>query len=73
EAVDFRLPPILPGAQWQLSVDTSREAPLDLFATGEEALLQDQQTYYLSPRSSVILLTRGKDGQKFQTALTEAK
>lgn len=73
EAVDFRLPPILPGTQWQLAVDTSREAPLDLFATGEEALLEDQQTYYLSPRSSVILLTRGTDCQKFQTALTEAK
>ena len=34
EAVDFWLPPVLPGAQWHLAVDTSHDAPHDLFAAG---------------------------------------
>jgi isoamylase len=58
DAVDFGLPPVLPGARWHLSVDTSREAPQDLFAAGEEPLWKDPQTYHLSPRSSAILLAR---------------
>ena len=58
DAVDFGLPPVLPGARWHLAVDTSREAPQDLFAAGEEPLGEDPQTYHLSPRSSAILLAR---------------
>jgi isoamylase len=58
DAVDFRLPPILPQARWHLTADTSREAPQDLFAAGEEPLWEDPQTYHLSPRSSAILLVR---------------
>jgi glycogen operon protein len=73
DAVDFSLPPLLPGTRWHLAVDTSREAPHDLFAAGEEPLWEDPRTYHLSPRSSVILLARGTNGQRFQTALTEAK
>ena len=46
DAVDFSLPSLLPGTRWHLAVDTSREAPQDLFAAGEE------------PRSSAILLIR---------------
>jgi glycogen operon protein len=57
DAVDFGLPPALPGARWHLAVDTSREAPQDLFAAGEEPLWEDPQTYRLSPRSSAILLS----------------
>jgi glycogen operon protein len=57
DAVDFGLPPALPGARWHLAVDTSREAPQDLFAAGEEPLWEDPQTYHLSPRSSAILLS----------------
>jgi glycogen operon protein len=57
DAVDFGLPPALPGARWYLAVDTSREAPQDLFAAGEEPLWEDPQTYHLSPRSSAILLS----------------
>ncbi len=71
--VDFSLPPALPGMRWHLAVDTSREAPLDLFAAGEEPLWEDPRTYHLSPRSSVVLLARGTNCQKRQTALTEAK
>ena len=56
DAVDFGLPPILSKAQWYLTVDTSHEAPQDLFAPGEEPLWEDPQTYHLNPRSSAILL-----------------
>ena len=55
---DFGLPPVLPGARWHLAVDTSREAPQDLFAAGEEPLWEDPRTYHLASRSSAILLAR---------------
>ena len=55
---DFGLPPVLPGARWHLAVDTSREAPQDLFAAGEEPLWEDPRTYHLTSRSSAILLAR---------------
>jgi glycogen operon protein len=58
EAVDFPLPAAPPGARWHLAVDTSREAPHDLFAAGEEPLWDDPQTYHLSARSSAILVAR---------------
>jgi len=58
DAVDFRLPAVPPGTRWHLAVDTSRAAPQDLFATGEEPPWEEPQTYHLSPRSSVILLAR---------------
>jgi isoamylase len=59
DAIEFDLPPILPGTRWHLAVDTSRETPQDLFATGEEPLWEDQKTYRLNPRSSAILIGRG--------------
>ena len=58
DALDFRLPPVLPGARWHLAVDTSRDSPHDLFAPGEEPVWEDPYTYRLSPRSSAILLAR---------------
>jgi len=58
EAVDFHLPPLLPGIQWHLSVNTFGETPHDLFAEGEEPLLLCPQTFLLEPRSSAILLAR---------------
>ena len=57
-AVDFCLPAIPSGTFWRVAVDTSRDAPLDLFSSGAETLLQNAQTYQLSPRSSVILLVK---------------
>jgi isoamylase len=54
----FRLPPVPPGTRWRLAVDTAREAPLDLFAAGEEPFWEDPQSYQLGPRSSAILLAR---------------
>jgi isoamylase len=72
DAVDFRLPAVLPGTRWHLAVDTSREAPDDLFAAGEEPLWESAQAYYLSPRSSVILLARGTNHPGRRTVSAEA-
>ncbi len=73
DAVDFGLPSVLQGMRWHLAVDTSREAPHDLFAASEEPLWEDPRTYRLSPRSSVVLLARRMNGKNFQTVSTEAK
>jgi glycogen operon protein len=56
ESVDFRLPVLRPEARWHLAADTSYESPRDLFAAGEEPLLESPHQYRLGPRSSVILL-----------------
>jgi len=58
DAVDFHLPPLTQGNRWYLAVDTSHNAPQDLFAQGEEQLLEDSQIYHMWPRSSVVLLAR---------------
>jgi len=58
EALEFWLPPVLPGTRWHLAVDTSCDVPHDLFAPGEEPVWEDPHTYHLSPRSSAILLAR---------------
>jgi glycogen operon protein len=69
EAVDFRLPPLSPGTQWHLAVNTFAETPHDLFAADEEPLLLCPQNFLLEPRSSAILLARrpqpsgGKDSK----------
>ena len=73
DAVNFSLPPALPGTRWHLAVDTSHEAPQDLFAAGEEPPSENPQTHHLSPQSSAVLLARGTNGQRFQTALPEAE
>jgi glycogen operon protein len=73
DAVDFRLPAAPPGARWYLAVDTSREAPQDLFEAGAEPLWEDTQAYRLNPRSSAILLARCAKCQRPQTELTEAR
>ena len=57
DVVDFCLP-ILPQGSWRLAVDTSREAPGDLFTPGEEPFCQDPNSYRLGARSSAILLVR---------------
>jgi glycogen operon protein len=73
DAVDFALPPALPGARWHLAIDTSREAPQDLFTAGKEPLWDNPHIYHLSHRSSAILLARGTNSQRWETALTKAK
>jgi glycogen operon protein len=64
DAVDFRLPPGLPTNHWRLAIDTSHDAPQDLFAEGDEPLWENPQTYHLSARSSAILLTRATNREK---------
>ena len=61
-AVDFALTPVLSGARWHVAVDTSWEAPRDLFAAGEDPLWEEPRTYHLRPRASAILLVRGQTG-----------
>jgi isoamylase len=55
---DFGLPTLPQGFRWHLAVDTSRSAPQDLFAAGEEALVDDSKTYKVEARSSAILVAR---------------
>ena len=57
-AIDFSLPSIAPKARWYLAVDTSREAPGDMFAANEELLLEDSRIYHLPSRAGTILLAR---------------
>ena len=58
EAADFSLPSVPPGARWHLAADTSRKAPQDLSAAGDEPICEDPRNYHLGPRSSAILLAR---------------
>jgi glycogen operon protein len=58
ELVDFGLPPVLHGARWHLAMDTSHETPEDLFAAGDEPVLDHSHSYHLNSRSSVILVAR---------------
>ena len=58
DTVVFALPPVPSGSRWHQAIDSSEEAPRDLFAAGDEPPLEDVQTYLLRPRSSVVLLAR---------------
>ena len=61
EETDFGLPPLPPGYRWRLAADTSRSAPNDLSAAGEETLLDNSTTYHVEARSSAILLARKEE------------
>jgi len=61
EETDFGLPPLPLGYRWRLAVDTSRSAPQDLSAAGEETLLDNSTTYHVEARSSAILLARKQE------------
>ncbi len=58
---EFSLPPLPLGFRWRLAVDTSRSAPQDFSAAGEEPLLDNSTTYHAGSRSSVILLARKQE------------
>jgi glycogen operon protein len=62
DAVDFSVPPAPNGAHWRLAADTCRETPRDLFAAGEEPLLDHSQAYHAGPSSSVILIAQREVG-----------
>lgn len=58
DSVDFHLPQSPESAKWLLAVDTSGSAPRDLFAEGEEPMVDSSKPYSLTARSSAILLAR---------------
>jgi len=64
DAVDFRVPSGLPGNHWRLAVDTSHNAPQDLFAEGDEPFCENPQTYHLPARASAILRNRATNRQE---------
>jgi glycogen operon protein len=55
--VDFSVPALPAGKIWRLAVDTSQNAPDDLFDSGNEPSIRGQAGFRLEPRSSAILLT----------------
>jgi isoamylase len=58
EPASFALPaPRIAQASWRLAADTFRDPPQDLFADGNEPVLDNQKLYRVSPRSSAILLS----------------
>ncbi len=58
DSVDFHLPQSPEFATWLLAVDTSGAAPQDLFAEGEEPMVDSSKPYSLAARSSAILVAR---------------
>jgi glycogen operon protein len=72
DGVDFLLPLKHSPARWYIAADTAQKEPHDLFAAGEEPLLEDTRVYRLGAHSSAILLLRGPNQQHGQTALEKA-
>ena len=72
EGVVFHLPPKNLQARWHLAVDTAQATRQDLFAAGEEPLLEAPLVYRLGSHSSAILLLRGPNQQQGQTAFKKA-
>jgi glycogen operon protein len=56
--IAFRLPPLPEPTSWRLAVDTS--GLKDLFAEGEEPIMDSSRPYNIEARSSAILLARKK-------------
>jgi glycogen operon protein len=72
EDVDILLPLKQPQARWHIAVDTAQKEPHDLFAAGEEPLLEEPRVYRLGAHSSAILLLQGTTRQIGRTALEKA-
>ena len=72
EGVVFHLPPQNLQARWHLAVDTAQATRQDIFAAGEEPLLEAPLVYRLGSHSSAILLLRGPNQQQGQTAFKKA-
>ena len=74
EAATFHLPPMPNNARWHLAVDTSHEAPQDLFGAGDEPLVDHSQVYRLSAQSSAILVAcPPKRVQEGRTSMNKTK
>ncbi len=61
EAALVALPPPPKGTRWALAIDTSQPSPQDLFAAGEEPSLEDQSSYSVGERSTVVLVLSSSD------------
>jgi isoamylase len=58
DSIGFRLPKPPDSTNWLLAVDTSAPAPRDLFAEGEEPMVDRSKPYHLEARCSAIFLAR---------------
>jgi len=56
EAVTCELPSPRPGRRWYRVVDTSLGPPEDIRPAGEEVLLENQRSYRVHARTSVVLV-----------------
>jgi len=56
EQLDFELPPLSPGDEWLLAIDTALPGPDD-FPDTPEQLRGGQSHYTVQPRSTVVLVT----------------
>lgn len=80
EGFAFHVPPLPNDVRWHLAIDTSHEAPRDLFEAGDEPLVDQSQGYQVGPRSSAILLARrtdntqgdARDGARFPRPRSES-
>jgi len=72
DGVDFPLPRMHSQARWYVAADTAQMKSQDLFAAGEEPLLEDHRGYRLRAQSSAILLLRGAALQLDQTVFEDA-
>jgi hypothetical protein len=55
---DFSIPAAPENRIWRLAIDTSHQAPEDLYEPGKEPSMQHQVSFRVEPRSSAILLAR---------------
>jgi glycogen operon protein len=58
DALWFNIPQLPAGMQWHLSVNTSMPSPQDIWALGDEPVLEEQQNILLGNHSVVILVGR---------------
>jgi glycogen operon protein len=58
ETVKFRICYPMQGKKWVRAVDTSLPSPEDILASGNEAVLDNPDTYQVKERSMVVLISR---------------
>ena len=58
ETLDFRLPPLPPGARWRLLADTAKPSPEDIHKPEDAPLLGEAAALSLAPKSTVLCIAR---------------
>ncbi|HWG84024.1 MAG TPA: hypothetical protein VNT60_00975, partial [Deinococcales bacterium] len=56
DGAGFQLPVLPQGHAWHVAANTGMRCPHDIYAPGQEVLLEDQGHILVGPRSSVILV-----------------